>query len=227
MYELSFSIIKEVVRVWRQGDKSKRWIIVIAMIVGVVGVSVLIFGDASDTRFFEMTGLALMILAFIILSGIGVYGQLTQEQENKAKLEEKEKAVIENPGMPQAAWDLARAKLENYLDRNLSQVKSIFHLSIGVMIVGFVIIIFGVVNALNGGSIGAAMLVTFAGLITNFIGASFLIIYKSVMQQANDFVSVLERINAVGMSVQILEAIDPDNKELKENTSAEIAKKLL
>ena len=47
------------------------------------------------------------------------------------------------------------------------------------------------------------------------------------MQQAKDYVNVLERINAVGMSVQILESIQQDQSMLKDEAKAELAKKLL
>jgi hypothetical protein len=46
------------------------------------------------------------------------------------------------------------------------------------------------------------------------------------MSQAKDFVNVLERINAVGMSVQIVDRIEEDQK-LKNETGAAIARQLL
>lgn len=61
----------------------------------------------------------------------------------------------------------------------------------------------------------------------SFIGATFLILYKATMAQATDYVNILERINAVGMSVQILETIEEDDTKLKQKTTAEIAKQLL
>jgi len=47
------------------------------------------------------------------------------------------------------------------------------------------------------------------------------------MSQTKDYVNVLERINAVGMSVQIIETISDENLKLKEETKAELARKLL
>ncbi|MEZ4466269.1 MAG: hypothetical protein R3F43_17895 [bacterium] len=48
----------------------------------------------------------------------------------------------------EASWDVARVKLETYLNRNLDQVRAIFWLSTGVMVVGFLIIAGGVAAAL-------------------------------------------------------------------------------
>jgi len=39
------------------------------------------------------------------------------------------------------------------------------------------------------------------------IGVTFMVIYRSTMAQANQFMEVLERINTVGMAVQILDTI--------------------
>ena len=81
-------------------------------------------------------------------------------------------------------------------------------------------------RSFDEGKTAASALVTVAGLLINFMGASFLVLYKSVMSQAKDFVNVLERINAVGMSVQIADNIEKD-PTLKDATRAEIAKLLL
>ena len=70
--------------------------------------------------------------------------------------------------------------------------------------------------------IGAA-----AGIITEFIGATFMFIFRSTIAQANSFMSTLERINSVGMGVQILETIPDEDRELKSATKAELVKLLL
>ena len=47
------------------------------------------------------------------------------------------------------------------------------------------------------------------------------------MAQAKDYVTILERINAVGMSVQILENIKNQDGNLKDKTTADVAIQLL
>ena len=66
-----------------------------------------------------------------------------------------------------------------------------------------------------------------SGIITEFIGVTFMAIYRSTLRQANAYMSVLERINAVGMAVQILDAIGNEEPKLKDATRAEVAKLLL
>jgi hypothetical protein len=123
---------------------------------------------------------------------------------------------------------LARAKLEAYLDRNLSQVRAIFWLTVCVMIVGFTLIVVGISLVYRDPlALNASVLSAVSGVIVSFIGATFLTLYKSTMAQAATYVAILERINAVGMSVQILETIKQDAGTLKEQTTADIAKQLL
>jgi hypothetical protein len=47
------------------------------------------------------------------------------------------------------------------------------------------------------------------------------------MAQAKDYVTILERINAVGTSVQSLDTLDGASSNLKHQTIADIAKQLL
>jgi len=52
-----------------------------------------------------------------------------------------------------------------------------------------------------------------------------MVIYRSTMSQAKTFVQVLEKINTVGMAVQILDSL-PDGAE-KNTTRTELVKLLL
>jgi putative ubiquitin-RnfH superfamily antitoxin RatB of RatAB toxin-antitoxin module len=96
------------------------------------------------------------------------------------------------------------------------------------MVSGFSIIGVGVWKIFeNPQNLGPSIVAAASGILVQFIGATFLIVYKSTVSQARDYVTILERINAVGMSVQILENIDSAQKELRDGARVEIAKSLL
>jgi hypothetical protein len=61
----------------------------------------------------------------------------------------------------------------------------------------------------------------------SFIGGTFLVLHSATMSQAKDYVTILERINAVGMSMQILESLGDGDHDLKQETTAAIAQQLL
>jgi hypothetical protein len=132
-----------------------------------------------------------------------------------------------NPEKARFAWDLARVKLEAYFDRNLVQVNLVFWLAVVVMAVGFCFVLAGVVLSYRQHTTTpTAVVAAVSGIITQFIGATFMVIYRSTMVQANEFMVVLERINNAGMAVQVLDAL-PEGTDLKNSTRANIALLLL
>ncbi len=131
----------------------------------------------------------------------------------------------------QPAWDLARGTLEQYWQRNLTQNLVIFALSVVAITAGFIVMAVGVHAALTPGMrIEASAVATCSGLLTQFIGASFLFIYRSTMQQAAQFNVTLERINSVGMAWYIVDSmaeLSPREKTLKSRMKGLIALQIM
>jgi hypothetical protein len=98
------------------------------------------------------------------------------------------------------------------------------------MFIGFAIIVGGAILAFRTPNLSTTAIITgIAGVITELIGATFLVIYKSTMQQAISFIKVLERINSVGMAVQIIDTMPDEEKSegLKNNTKAKLVTMLM
>jgi hypothetical protein len=100
-----------------------------------------------------------------------------------------------------------------------------------VMLVGFAIVGVGISLAITHPetAIKPASLATISGIITQFIGATFLFIYRSTIQQAINYSRTLERINSVGMAMQILDTM-PDAttpEDLKSKTKASLVQLLV
>jgi hypothetical protein len=161
-----------------------------------------------------------LFLPYLLL----VFGFFLYFQTEKASSKLEEKAYIlaqerhrEEPSKAKPVWDMAQITLESYFNRNLSQIRWIFWLSIVVMFLGFVLILYGVALGYQNpeknwiiASIGGI-----AGIITEFIGATFLFVYKSSIQQADKYAEILERMNFVGMAMQMLDSIVEVNKDIK------------
>jgi hypothetical protein len=177
-------------------------------------------------------GVLVFVIALILLYSMDRKYHLMQQQE-EARLQMAQTNAAENPDQASPAWELAGANLQRYFTRNLSQVRQVFYVSLGVMIAGFAFVLYGVYQQVTWQSAWqAAWLDKFAqtgaqppeilskisaptwiasisGLITQFIGATFMVIYRSTMAQANEFVTVLDRINTVGIAMKVLDQI-PD-----------------
>ncbi|HCG5924809.1 TPA: hypothetical protein NJ084_004706 [Vibrio parahaemolyticus] len=227
---LIIDIMKELFIAWNRGNKLVKAAIVASCVSVLLSIAALALSKFiwEFQPLFEGTAITFAAISAAIVSVIFAFQRSIEIVADDAKVVEAEKRVIESPNQPKAAWDLARLKLESYLNRNLNQVRSIFWLTSLVMIVGFFLIGFGVVKAFeNPELLTPALLSAVSGLLVNFIGATFLVLYKSTMSQAKEYVAILERINAVGMSVQVLEKIEDSNTTLKDQTISDLSKQLL
>lgn len=221
---LPIGTAKALIEAWQSGSMKTRIAVSISLSLLAVGTILYVVSDlllGYQERLARTTGLLALGLGFglgfIITSFVKGKEQVKREQ----KIEEVEKRVAANPKETRAAWQLAQVKLESYLDRNLSQVRSIFWLTSLIMICRFSLICIGAFEAFSDPlKFRASVLTSISGVTVSFIGGTFLVLYKSTMAQAKDYVTMLERINAVGMSVQILDTLDDGNKELKHATIA-------
>ena len=173
------------------------------------------------------------VLLFLLIVGICLFIDARirhARQVREEKLEHAKTMAEQNPEYAHYTWQLARTRLEAYFDRNLFQVNLIFWLSVSVMIAGFVVVIWGIWSAQSASAKGltsSPVLASAEGIITQFIGATFMMIYRSTMKQANDYILVLDRINNVGMAIQVLDRIPDSMTELKNQTRTRIVDRLL
>jgi hypothetical protein len=229
---LSYGIAKDLIRAWQGGSLKTKVAIVLALLFIATGTSMYLISEVLseifDARLFRVLGILIGGAGVLIGFVITTVQRGRQEVEQEEKIKDVERRVKEHPQETQAAWDLARIKLETYLDRNISQVRSIFWLTVLIMICGFALISIGAFQAFADPSkFNASVLTSVSGVVVSFIGGTFLVLYKSTMAQAQGYVVMLERINAVGMSVKILDTLDDGNKELKHKTIADVATQLL
>lgn len=152
------------------------------------------------------------------------------EKDIEDSIDSAREEISKNPEKILPVWDLANNTLQKYYNKNLSQINSIYRLSIVVMVMGFALIVSILIATIyfkidvKLDSIGII-----AGIITEFIGATFLFIYKSTVNQALQHSKSLEKINNVGMSIKIVESIEKSdiNKEKLDDAKIEIAKRLI
>ena len=223
------SLVSRLVKALMSGNKSIKLIFLVASILILASIVLVTLVDSKIIDdVYNVVARILGGLGGLCILVIYAYQTNMEESEAKEEIKRVEEKIKKNPNEPTAAWELARIKLENYLNRNLSQIQWIFIWTVITMIIGFIIIAYGILKTYEPTTNLNSNIITIAtGLLVEFIGATFLVIYKSTIQQAKEYMNVLERINAVGMSVQILESISKDEIKLQDQTRAEIAKQLL
>jgi hypothetical protein len=187
-----------------------------------------------DIKISGLTIIIVFIVSIIIRLIIGKILSSRYEVVDERNYSEKiliaEKLIVDNPNDIQPLWDIAYNTLQQYYSRNLKQINSIYTLSVSVMIAGFLLIVIIIITSFfRTGLIELKQLGVIAGILTEFIGATFLLIYKSTIQQAINHSKSLEEINKVGMAVKIISAIEitDSNKEKIENAKIDISQRLL
>jgi hypothetical protein len=187
-----------------------------------------LFGSDSDWR---IRTPAVMFAIFGLISSVvmmEVAKRTAADQRNEQRYQAAEVLSRKNPAETRYAWELARIKLESYLDRNLAQVTSIFRLTALVMGCGIGLIGYGVWRAMQRPEVIApSILAALAGVVIQIIGGTLLVVYRSTMAQAKEYVVVLERINAVGMSINILEGISDVDAAARNAARAQLSRDLL
>lgn len=117
---------------------------------------------------------AVVLVATLVISSI------RREQHALAqKVEDAENKANTAPEKAKYAWDAARVNLEAYFERNRLQVAQVFIIAVVVMLIGFVLVCFGVFLAMTRpDTIKPALVAGVSGIITQFIGATFMVIMK-------------------------------------------------
>lgn len=165
--------------------------------------------------------------AAYLLSKVAILKRQKAAKE-QAKIENAEISAREQPEKAKSAWNLASVRLDAYFRRNLAQINQIVVISILVMIVGFGFVLWGVILSSHQPKLTPTSWVAgIAGIVTQFIGATFMVIYRSTMTQANQFMHILDRINTIGIAVQVLDSIPDAETQLKNETRSQIVALLL
>jgi hypothetical protein len=196
-------------------------VIAVSTLFIAVRQQIVFIWDASTQIFGSfLTNIFLAFPYVLLCAGIYLYFQTEQAG---SRLEEKAYELAqarhrEEPDKAKPVWDMAQITLETYFNRNLSQIRWIFWLSISVMSLGFILILYGVALGYQNPKENwiVAGIGGIAGVLTEFIGATFLFVYKSSMQQADKYTEILERMNFVGMAMQMLDSAAEQNRSSDE-----------
>lgn len=206
--------------------------VMLFLLVCYVGLAFLAPTGVLPSRFLLSisAGLSLVGLIITIIYSLFARASTLSSELSAEKIASAERRIAEQPDKATPAWDLARVTLEAYFNRNIAQIAYIFWLSVFVMMAGFAILLWGIYQAIDKpGVITPAIIASIAGIITEFIGATFLFIYRSTIQQAIGYSKTLERINSVGMAMQILDTMPEEASadNLKNSTKATLVKALV
>lgn len=171
---------------------------------------------ASDAQVGIIWAITCMFMLFLIINSIHYYGHILDQKKIQAEQDKLRKDVLEG-SQASPVWELAQITLNKYYQRNLLQNNWIFYVSVVVMIAGFGLIMYGVGNAYGPKSDKTAEFIAAgSGVIVQFIGATFLVVYNSTITQAAQYTTSLQKLSTIGTSIKILDSIILDNAKKME-----------
>jgi hypothetical protein len=167
----------------------------------------------SNFHIYLILFLVILLSMMFITQGVYFYHTIMLQRAIQQKQDELRKEVQEGT-QASPVWELAQITLNKYYTRNLSQNNWIFYVSVIVMIAGFGLVLYGIAMAYNGPNNKLLTIVSAAsGVIVQFIGATFLVIYNSTISQAIQYTASLQKVSTVGTSLKILDSIKNDETE--------------
>ena len=124
---------------------------------------------------------------------------------------------------------------KKFIENNLQQNRNIYVLTVVMIIAGFLMIAFGIMQfqqQLSESIQGQPWPAVVAGVLTEFIATTILYVYSSVFRQTEAVFKSLERLTAIGTAIRILDDLSDDKgdatlKELQSKTKADVAKLLI
>ncbi len=208
--------------------RSKAYIIVLVVLAIIVILT--LYWLVKEPGFEPLLSLLVLGAIFSVLGSLKDVSDIIAV--SKKDIEAAQVRVEQNPDKAKPAWDLATVKLEAYLSANLKQINWIFSLSVVVMIMGFVFLTTAIFLTLqNPNFITPAIVAGVGGAVTEFIGATFLVLYRSALEHSTNFIKSLDKTSSVGVAMQILDNISTDKDEtVREkiiDAKIEVAKLLL
>jgi hypothetical protein len=173
-----------------------------------------------------LLGIGMTVLVLVI--AIYRFGATVAENARTLELESIEQRFKGAPDRTQYVSEKARIKLESYLDRNLTQISWMYGTTLGVMALGFSIVVAGLYMASGEKpNFPVSVVASASGVLISFIGGSFLVLSRSVVSQSKNYVAILERINAIGMAKAVIDSIPIEQQDIKNQAKAHLAQQLL
>ncbi len=142
-----------------------------------------------------------------------VSDMLDEITKRKHTLEEKIDAQKDKPHI-QDIIQLNLSQLNEYYTINKSQSKHAYEFSLFMIFVGFVLIVSAVILGFAVPSqISVTLIAGIAGLLSEFIGATALNLYKESNKHVNEFLERLTYLQKVMLAIELVDRISDDKKE--------------
>lgn len=231
-------IIYNIMRIIHNHPRLRAILLTITSIVDTISIFLYVliknrilniyFGNGSTPRTNGFVADILLIIvvvtSILLLLTIGSFSSRLQERRSlsdaldeiakrKQALEEKIGAQKDNPCI-QDIIQLNLSQLNEYYTINKSQSKRAYEFSLFMIFVGFLLIVSAVILGFAvPAQISVTLIVGIAGLLSEFIGATALNLYKESNKHVNEFLERLTYLQKVMLAIELVDRISEGKKE--------------
>jgi hypothetical protein len=172
----------------------------------------------------------LVVLGPVLRSFIGrpvqtLAGELEPIRAERKEIEER----LQGESEPDvySSLDLNLNHLSEYYAINKSQARASFRMGVTSVLLGLVVLIFGVGLIYRGtdSQVTVAMLSTIAGVLSQFIGGSCFYLYKKAQDQSGHFYDQLTKLQGTMLAVRLCEQLS--TVEIRDATLQSLIDKLV
>lgn len=216
------TILKGSAKMLKKNPKERKIILIISSIFIILfGLGLLInyIFLNSNENIFVILMILLLLFSLIFLICIMSYFDITEDPTNKylealvnerIKLNEK----IENKNNVMDVIKINLNQLNEYYTINKAQAKRSYSFSIAMITIGFILLIGAIILWIFGKvGLNITIIATLSGLISEFIGATSLLLYKESTKQIQLFFEKLSYLQHIMLAVELSERLNDDKKE--------------
>lgn len=194
-------------------NRSPIWII--SPVISPANVVAVLFVEGAqqtEASSESMISPAIVVAVLFALAAVGFF-----VAAYKTSIEDREQlraltADVNQSSEDASPWNLGRKELQLYVAQNVQHSKLIFWLSILASVVGFIILGVTIVYVVSGTETARTLAGLVAGSISEFVSATFLFIYRSVVRQALRYTGMLYALNGLRIAKEVIDSIEDPNK---------------
>lgn len=148
------------------------------------------------------------LLAYVLVSVLFAYHEIITEEEKEKAVRKSEVREAVKGGDALEIAILNMQKLDEYYALNRKQASKSFIASLSAVCVGFIAILFA---ARFADDAKQAIAGTLAGVLLNFIGGGFFVMYNKSLQQLNLFYGKLVQLQDTMLAIQQCDKLEETN----------------
>lgn len=137
---------------------------------------------------------------------------------SEERVELKRKVDMNDPESVESVFNIIQLNLNQtteYYTINKSQARKSFGMSLTAIIAGFITILLGIWLVYFDDKLSISIISVASGILLEFIGAMYFVVYNKSLKQLNFFYSKLEKVQDTMIAIELTNSINNEAKKIE------------